>query len=79
MTIQLTINGQLLNASSGQTVLEAAQEHSIVIPTLCYHPDLSPVGSCRFCVVEVDGWRTEVASCTLAVQEGMRVRTETPA
>ena len=79
MTVQLTINGEMLNASPGQTVLEAAQAHGIVIPTLCYHQDLSPVGSCRLCVVEVDGWRTEVTACTLAVCQGMVVRTETPA
>ena len=79
MTVQLTINGEMLNASPGQTVLEAAQAHGIVIPTLCYHQDLSPVASCRLCVVEVDGWRTEVTACTLAVGQGMVVRTETPA
>jgi formate dehydrogenase alpha subunit len=79
MTVQLTINGQRLHASPGQTVLAAAQAHGIIIPTLCYHQDLAPVGACRFCVVEVDGWRTEVAACTLAVREGLIVRTETPA
>jgi formate dehydrogenase alpha subunit len=79
MTVQLTINGQLLHATPGQTVLEVAQAGSMVIPTLCYHPDLSPVGSCRLCVVEVDGWRTAVAACTLEVRDGMVVRTETPA
>ena len=64
MTVQLTINGQVLSAAPGQTALEVAHAHGIVIPTLCYHQDLSAVGSCRFCVVEVEGWRTGMAFCT---------------
>ena len=79
MSIQLTINDQQIDAQSGQTVLEAAREHGIVIPTLCHHPDLSPVGSCRLCLVEVDGVRGEPAACTLPASQGMVVRTETPA
>jgi predicted molibdopterin-dependent oxidoreductase YjgC len=79
MTTKLTINGQAIEAQEGQTVLEAAQQNGIIIPTLCYHKDLSPVGSCRLCVVEVEGWGREVASCTLEASEGMSVHTETPA
>ena len=79
MTLKLTINNQPVEAHQGQTVLEAAREHGIVIPTLCYHKDLSPVGSCRLCMVEVDKWRGQVAACTLQASEGMVVRTETPA
>lgn len=76
--IKLTINDQPLEAREGQTVLEAAREHGIVIPTLCYHKDLSPVGSCRLCMVEVEKMRGQTAACTLPVSEGMVVRTETP-
>jgi formate dehydrogenase major subunit/formate dehydrogenase alpha subunit len=76
--IQLTINDQLLEAREGQTILEAARDHGITIPTLCYHKDLSPVGSCRLCVVEVAKIRGQVAACTQAVSDGMIVRTETP-
>jgi formate dehydrogenase alpha subunit len=78
MTVKLTINGKSIEAQTGTTVLEVARQHGIVIPTLCYHQDLSPVGSCRLCVVEVEGWRGQVASCTLEVSEGMNVFTETP-
>ena len=78
MTIHLTINYHLVEAREGQTVLEAAGAHGLTIPTLCYHKDLSPVGSCRLCLVEVDGIRGEPAACTLPVSEGMVVRTETP-
>jgi formate dehydrogenase major subunit/formate dehydrogenase alpha subunit len=79
MTIHLTINDQLLEAREGQSVLDIVRAHGIVIPTLCYHKDLSPVGSCRLCVVEVEKLRGEIAACTLPVSEGMIVRTETPA
>ena len=61
MTINLTINNKIIQAQENQTVLEAARDNGIVIPTLCYHKDLSPVGSCRLCVVEVDNLRTSVS------------------
>jgi predicted molibdopterin-dependent oxidoreductase YjgC len=78
MTIKLTINDQEIATEEGQTVLEAARQHGIIIPTLCYHKDLSPVGSCRLCLVEVEKWRGLTAACTLPVSEGMLVHTETP-
>lgn len=79
MTVKLTINGQAIEAREGQTVLEAARQNGITIPTLCYHKDLSPVGSCRLCVVEVESWGRDVASCTLEASDGMTIHTETPA
>src|SRR6266511_2289726 len=77
--IRLTIDGQVIEASPEQTLLEAARRYGLIIPTLCDHPDLTPVGSCRLCVVEVDGWRGEVTACTQPVRAGMVVRTQTPA
>lgn len=77
MTVTLTINELSITADEVQTVLDAAAEHGIVIPTLCYHKDLSPVGSCRLCMVEIDGWSGEIAACTLPVSEGISVHTET--
>ena len=79
MTVKLTINYRPIEAEAGQTVLEAAHASGITIPTLCYHKDLAPAGSCRLCMVEVEGVRGEVAACTLPVSDGMAVRTETPA
>lgn len=79
MSVNLTINNQAVTAETGQSVLEAARSAGIVIPTLCYHKDLSPVGSCRLCMVEVEGWGRELAACTLEVKQGMQVNTETPA
>lgn len=76
MTINLTLNDQPLQAREGQTLIEIAREHHITIPTLCYHKDLSTVGSCRLCVVEVEGAKTPQAACGVIVREGMKVRTE---
>jgi NADH dehydrogenase/NADH:ubiquinone oxidoreductase subunit G len=47
--VRLTINEQTIETFAGQTVLEAAGAHGLIIPTLCDHPDLMPVGSCRLC------------------------------
>lgn len=79
MAVTLTIDGKSILTREGATALEAARENGIEIPTLCYHKDLSPVGSCRLCLVEVEGWRGQVAACTLGVSEGMAVHTNTPA
>ena len=76
---QLTMNGRTVDAADGQTVLEAAADAGITIPTLCHHKDLSPVGSCRLCLVEVESLAEQVAACTLPAADGMVVETETPA
>jgi formate dehydrogenase alpha subunit len=78
MSVKLTINDQLIEAREGQTVLEAARANKITIPTLCYHKDLSPAGSCRLCLVEVEKMRGQTAACTLPVSDGLIVHTETP-
>ena len=77
MTVFITINDQSVEAAEGQTILEAARSQGITIPTLCYHKDLSPVGSCRLCMVEIEKWRGQVAACTTQVASGMVVHTET--
>ena len=76
--IHLTIDGQRVEAARDQTVLEAAQAAGINIPTLCYCPNTKPTGACRVCLVEVEGMRNLVTSCTLPVAEGMVVKTSTP-
>ena len=78
MTVQVTINGQTLYAQEGMTVLEAARICGIEIPTLCNHPNLKPIGSCRMCLVEVEPKGNLATSCTLEVQDGLVVHTETP-
>jgi formate dehydrogenase alpha subunit len=77
-TIKLTINGREIVAKKGITVLEAALEAGIYIPKLCYDPDLKPYGGCRLCVVEIEGMRGLVSSCTTPATEGMVVHTDTP-
>lgn len=75
-SVTLVIDGINITASRGQTVLEAATAHGIHIPTLCYLKELSPIGSCRVCVVEVVGTERPQAACQLPVVEGMRVTTQ---
>jgi predicted molibdopterin-dependent oxidoreductase YjgC len=75
--VTLTINGQRVEAGEGMTVLEAARKADIYIPTLCYHPSLTPYGGCRLCVVEIDNMRGFPTACTTPVTDGMVVRTDT--
>ena len=77
--VQLTINGKQIEAPEGTTVLTAAKQAGIEIPTLCAHKELTPFGGCRLCIVEVQGFRVPIASCTLPVTNGMVVNTETDA
>ena len=77
--VKLTIDGKEVQVSTETTVLEAAEQMGIHIPRLCYDPDLSSVGACRLCIVEIEGRRNLPASCVTAVNEGMVVHTSTPA
>jgi predicted molibdopterin-dependent oxidoreductase YjgC len=76
-TLQITIDGTTLQAEAGKTILEVAREHGIYIPTLCYHPRLLPIGSCRLCVVEIEGADRPMTACTTLVQDGIVVHTQT--
>lgn len=73
----LTIDGRAMDVPEGTTVLCAAQQAGIRIPTLCHMEGLPAVGACRVCLVEVEGARTLAASCVLPVTDGMAVRTNT--
>jgi len=76
--ISLTIDGNPITVDQGTTIMEAAEELGIRIPRLCYHPDLSLMGSCRVCIVEVKGMAYYMASCSVQVWEGMEVETNSP-
>jgi len=76
--ITATIDGRRVKAKEGTTILEAARASGIDIPTLCYHQDLTPLGACRICVVEVEGSRTLVGSCHTPITDGMVVHTRSP-
>ncbi|HVN57227.1 MAG TPA: NADH-dependent [FeFe] hydrogenase, group A6 [Bacteroidales bacterium] len=73
--VNLTINDQKVSVEPGTTILAAAKQLNINIPTLCNHPDLCVAGNCRVCVVEQAGARTLVASCATPVGEGMVIQT----
>lgn len=77
-TISLTIDEKPISVPAGTTIMEAAERLGITIPRLCYHPDLSLAGSCRVCIVEVEGLDFFMASCSVQVWEGMVVRTNSP-
>jgi len=78
-TVEITINGQKIQAEAGQTVLEAATAAGIDIPTLCHHPAVSNWGACRICLVAIAKERTLQPACTFPVIPGMVVHTESPA
>jgi [NiFe] hydrogenase diaphorase moiety small subunit len=75
-TVKITIDGKEIEATPGQTILEAADEVGIYIPRLCSHPDLKPIGSCRVCTVICDG--RPQAACVKPVMEGMVIENDTP-
>lgn len=74
-TISMRIDGELVTANEGQTVLRAARSHGKLIPTLCHLDGLTDVGACRVCVVELAGTDRLLPACTTPVQEGMSIRT----
>ncbi len=76
--VNIKINGMELSVPAEYTVLEAARENGIEIPTLCYLKDVSKTGSCRMCIVEVKGARALQAACVYPVSEGLEVFTNTP-
>jgi predicted molibdopterin-dependent oxidoreductase YjgC len=73
--MRLTIDGKEIITQQGKTILEAAREGGIAIPTLCYHEQLSPIASCRLCIVEVEGYEKPMTSCTTPAVEGISVIT----
>lgn len=76
--IHLTIDGQQVAAEEGTTILEAAKQACISIPTLCYHEDLSIKAVCRICVVEVEGMKQLQTACSTPVSEHMVIHTASP-
>ena len=76
--VRLLIDDQEVSVAEGATVLEAARDAGIFIPTLCYHPSLKSFGSCRLCAVEIDGFRGLPGACSTPAAEGMVVHTSTP-
>lgn len=76
-SVNLTIDGTTVVASTSDTVMSAARASGISIPSLCDSPHLKPFGSCRLCIIEIDGRQGNPSSCTTSVEEGMVVSTDT--
>lgn len=74
----LTIDGTLVSARADESILEAARDAGVKIPTLCHLDGLSEVGACRLCLVEIAGSTKLQPACTTVINEGMEVRTATP-
>lgn len=75
--VNVTIDGKTILVPEGTTVLQAARQADVHIPTLCDHPNLTPYGGCRLCLIEVEGLRTMQPSCTLPVSNNMVIHTDT--
>lgn len=76
-SVTLTINDQAVSVPQGTSILEAARQSGIRIPTLCYLKDINVIGACRICLVEVQGAKTLLASCVTPVAQDMKVYTNT--
>jgi NADH-quinone oxidoreductase subunit G len=74
--VTLTVDGKQVTVPAGTLVIRAAEALGVEIPRFCEHPLLSPVGACRQCIVEIEGQRKPVTSCTTPVADGMVVRTQ---
>ncbi|HKU14093.1 MAG TPA: formate dehydrogenase subunit alpha [Steroidobacteraceae bacterium] len=78
-TVAVEIDGRPTQVLAGTTIMRAARESGIDVPKLCATDSLKPFGSCRLCLVEVEGRKGYPASCTTPVEPGMKIRTQTPA
>ena len=77
--VTLTIDGRTVSVEQGATILDAARQLEIDVPTLCWYPKLSIVGNCRICLVSVEGTEKLIPSCATPAADGMRVTTESGA
>ncbi len=75
---KIFIDGQALDVPEGLTILRAAESAGIDIPHFCYHPAFAPEGSCRMCLVEIEGLPKLDLACSVQVKEGMKVHTRSP-
>lgn len=78
MTVTLTIDDRAVTVDDGATILDACRSVGADQPTLCYLETLTPINVCRVCVVEVEGSRTLVPSCSRVAEDGMVIRTNSP-
>ena len=72
---EITLDGEKVGVRRGESLYEVSERHAREIPTLCYDPRLEAFGGCRLCIVELEGARNPVASCTMRASPGMRITT----
>jgi predicted molibdopterin-dependent oxidoreductase YjgC len=77
MSVTAVIDGQTVTVPEGSTILDACRQVEEEIPTLCFGPTITPANACRVCMVEVEGSRTLVPSCSRDLEEGMVINTGT--
>ena len=77
MSVIATINGENIQVPDGSSILDACRTADLDIPTLCYGETITPANACRVCMVEVEGSRTLVPSCSRTLEGGMVISTET--
>ncbi len=75
MDFQIEVNNTFIDVQEGQTLLTALRNHGFKVPTLCHMSQFSPTGACRLCVVEVEGKRDLITSCSYPVEQDMKVKT----
>ena len=75
-TVEVTVDGQAVQVAEGATLLDACRARGVDVPTLCWAPNLAPVNVCRICVVELEGARTMIPSCSRKAEAGMVVLTD---
>ncbi len=78
MEITIEVNNKKFKAEQGETILDALKRNGMSVPTLCYMKDMFPTGACRMCVVEVEGNRNLMPSCSFPVASGMKIQTHSP-
>jgi len=77
-TFTINIDGKDIKCQQGETVLDAALNAGIYIPTLCYHPDIPTFGACGLCTVEIEGYKDPVLACNTSAEQGMKIMTSSP-
>jgi len=77
VSVSIEIDGRPVEADEGVTILQALRHAGMNAPTLCYHQNLTPVNACRVCMVELQGSRVLVPSCSRRIEAGMKIRTAT--
>lgn len=78
MNFPIEVNNKVIVARKGETILEALTRNGIKMPTLCHMSELNPTGSCRMCVVEVEGKSNLITACSHPVEEWMKIKTHSP-